>query len=62
MNEETTKSHPVKKFVKKHKVAIAVTVTALTCLTLNRLALRQHDNFLKERGLYDEFYTPDAEF
>ena len=48
-----------KKFVSDHKVAIAITGTALTCLALNRLALRSHDNFLKEHDLYDEFYLPE---
>lgn len=49
-----------KNFVKKHRVAIAVVVTAATCLTINRYALKQHDAFLKEKGLFDEFYTPEA--
>lgn len=47
-----------RKFVADHKVAIAVTATALTCLALNKVALRDHDNFLKEHDLYDEFYFP----
>lgn len=46
-----------KNFVEKHKVAIAVTGTAVTCLYLNRLALQQHNDFLKENGLYDAFYA-----
>lgn len=50
-------SNPVKKFVKKHKVAISVTVTASICLALNRLALRDHNDFLKENNLYDAFYA-----
>lgn len=51
------KIREVKKFVEKHKVAIAVVSTAGSCLYLNRLALKQHDEFLKERDLYDEFYN-----
>ena len=46
-----------KRFVDVHKVAIAVTVTAVVCQTVNNMALRGHDNFLREKGLYDEFYT-----
>lgn len=46
-------------FVERHKVAIAVTGTAASCLYLNRVALKQHDDFLKEKGLYEEFYNPD---
>lgn len=47
------------KFVEDHKVGIAVTATALVCLKLNRIALRQHDNFLKEHDLYDAFYVAE---
>lgn len=52
-----TKNRAVK-FAEDHKVGIAVTATAAVCVALNRLALKDHDNFLKEKGLYDEFYTP----
>lgn len=52
---------PVKKFVVKHKTAIAVIGTAVTCLAINRLALKQHDDFLMKKGLYDEYYTPEDE-
>lgn len=45
-----------KKFVADHKVAITATVTASICLTLNTIALKGHNEFLKEKGLYDEFY------
>lgn len=58
--EETT-VNPVMKFVRRHKTAIAVTATATICLALNRIALKQHDEFLKEHDLYDEFYTPEDE-
>lgn len=46
-----------RKFVRDHKVAIAVTATAVTCIAINRMALKQHDDFLREHGLYDEFYA-----
>lgn len=59
MNKLRTNYRNFKKFVAKHKVAIAVTATAGSCLYLNRVALRQHDDFLKEKGLYEEFYNPD---
>jgi len=48
-----------KKFIADHKVAIAITGTAASCLYLNRVALRQHDDFLKEHDLYDEFYNAE---
>lgn len=50
-----------KNFVKKHRVAIAVVTTAIACGAINRLALKQHDDFLKEKGLYEEFYTSPEE-
>jgi hypothetical protein len=46
-------------FVSRHKVAIAVTATASACLAIHRVSLRQHDEFLKEKGLLEEFYTPE---
>ena len=46
-------------FVKKHetKILAAATVTSVALAALMRLGLVQHDNFLKEKGLYDEFYS-----
>lgn len=48
----------IKTFVRRHKVAITVVATSVVWYSINRLALKQHDDFLKERGLFDEFYTP----
>lgn len=48
------------KFVKDHKVAIAVTATAATCLVVHRMALKDQMNFLKEKGLWEEFVNPEA--
>jgi hypothetical protein len=50
-----------KNFVKKHRVAIAITGTSAAWFAINRFALNQHDEFLKEKGLYEEFYTPEDE-
>lgn len=61
MNNLKQKARSTKNFVKKHRVAIAVTATVTTMVALNRKALQQHDEFLKEKGLYEEFYTPEAE-
>lgn len=60
---ETIKKAAVstKKFVYKHRVAITATVTTAICLKLNQMALADHDNFLKEEGLYEKFYTPSDE-
>lgn len=58
---DTLKSVPsrVKNFVGRHKVGVAIISTAGICLVLNRTALRQHDEFLAEKGLLDEFYSPE---
>lgn len=50
-----------KNFVRRHKMPIAVASTAATCLYLNNIALKQHEDFLKEKGLYDEFYHRDED-
>jgi len=50
-----------KRFVSAHRVAIAVTATTAVCVALNQMALRSHNDFLKEKNLYDEYYTPDAD-
>jgi len=47
--------------VQRHKVAITVVVTSIAWITMNRLALKQHNDFLKENGLYDAFYAPTEE-
>ena len=46
--------------LKRHKVVIAVTATAAICFAINRMAIKQHNEFLKEHDLYEEFYTPEA--
>jgi len=52
------KTNRFKDFVEKHKVAITVVATSTVWYGINRLALKQHDEFLKEHDLYDKFYTP----
>lgn len=51
------KLNSLKNVVAANKVGIAVTVTAVTCMTVARLALKQHNDFLKEKGLTEEFYS-----
>lgn len=43
---------------KGHILGTALVITT-TAVALQRVGLRQHDDFLKERGLYDEFYVTD---
>lgn len=48
-----------KNFVADHKVGIAITVTALAGLALNKRTANVYDEFLKEHDLYDAFWTID---
>lgn len=62
MNESTTKTNPLTKAVaavRKHerKILIATTVTSTTAAILMRTGIAQHNAFLKEHGLYDQFYA-----
>lgn len=50
-----------KKFVSDHRVAIAVIITTAVCVKLNRVALQQHNDFLKEHDLYETYYTPEED-
>lgn len=56
MNPIKKAASATKKFVVDHKVAVAVVVTASAALAINRIALKEHNNFLKAEGLYDKFY------
>lgn len=48
-----------KKFVANHKVAIAVVITTIVCVKINRTAIVQHNDFLKEHNLYEAFYATE---
>lgn len=51
-----------KNFVRRHKTAIAVTATAAICYTVHAAAIKQHNEFLAEHGLLEEFYTPENSY
>ena len=55
------KKNSVKKFWADHKTKIltATTVISIAGAALMKVGLNQHDNFLKEHDLYDEFYNPE---
>lgn len=55
MNEKLTS---LRNFVVKHKTAIAVTATAVACLAVNQIVVKEHNEFLKKHDLFDEYYTP----
>lgn len=59
METPETRTSRIKNFVAKHKVAITVIATSTVWYGINRVALKQHDEFLRERGLLDEYYTPE---
>lgn len=46
-----------KKFVTDHKVAITIVTTTAVVLAIERIGFKQHDDFLREHGLYEEFYA-----
>jgi hypothetical protein len=51
-----------KNFVVRHKTVVAVAVTATVLTAINRKALNEHDEFLKEHGLFEEYYTPEDSY
>lgn len=67
MSENTApKQNPVRTFVnvvKKHerKILITTTVLSTTAAVLMRSGLAQHNAFLKEHGLYEQFYAVTEE-
>lgn len=57
---EKTKTS-AKKFVAEHKFLVYNAAAAVTLLVvLQHKGLKQHDDFLKEHGLYEQFYNPEA--
>lgn len=46
-----------KNFVSKHRVAIAVTLTAVLAVKLQMRTAREFNEFLKEHNLFDEYYA-----
>ena len=60
MNHVKNAVRSTKNFVANHKSAFAFVVGASIGIALNKTALREHDAFLKEHGLYEEFYLPEG--
>lgn len=46
-----------KNFVLKHRVAVAVTLTSLVWLSLQRNVAKDFNQFLKDHDLFDEYYS-----
>jgi hypothetical protein len=49
----------VKRFVRKHETAISVIITTTVVVAILNRSHREIDRFLIEKGLFDEFYTPE---
>lgn len=50
-----------KKFVSDHRVAIAIVGTTAVMLKVNKLALKDHEDFMDAHGILDLYYTPSEE-
>lgn len=61
MNPVKKAAVSTKDFVVRHKTAVAVAATATVLTIINQKAIGQHNEFLKEHGLYDEFYFAPEE-
>jgi hypothetical protein len=46
---------------KKTVILGTIAVVATTAVAIQRYAINQHNQFLKEKDLYDEFYTLNEE-
>lgn len=61
MNHIEKATASAKNFVVRHKTKLAVAATATVCYAIHKSALDQHNEFLKEHGLYEQFYTPEED-
>lgn len=52
---------PVKKFVVRNQTKILVTVAAVSTAVavVQQLGVNQHNDFLRKKGLYEEFYQQE---
>jgi hypothetical protein len=61
MNESTKQSPvtTVKNFVVKHerKILVTLTVASTGAALVMRTGIKQHNEFLKEHGLFEQFYA-----
>lgn len=46
-----------RKFIEDHKVAIAVIVTTLVAVKVNKIALKDHEDFMEKHGILELYYT-----
>lgn len=62
MNAVKQTAVSTKNFVVRHKTAVAVATTITVMTIINRKSLEQHNEFLKEHGLYEAFHTPENSY
>ena len=57
------KTKAFKRIVRRYKTRALVTSTviSLTVVAIQQRGIKQHNAFLKDKGLYDEYYTSDVE-
>lgn len=48
-----------KEFVENHQFACGMVVASAVLIPINRMALKEHDNFLRDNDLYEKFYRPE---
>lgn len=58
-NTMEEKFESVKKFIQRHKVAIAITTTATAFMVLQYKTAQHWNNFLIEEGLFDKYYSEE---
>lgn len=47
---------PTIKFVRRHRVAIAVVATTTVCAYLHQSTVKEWNGFLEDKDLYNEYY------
>jgi hypothetical protein len=45
----------------KTKIVTVVAATAVAVIAVQRAGLNQHNEFLREKGLFDEYYAPETD-
>jgi hypothetical protein len=48
-----------KQFVVRNKATLVVAGAAFAVIALQQVGIKQHNEFLREKGLFDEFYAPE---
>jgi hypothetical protein len=57
----TSYLNTAKNYVADHKLDILTAAAVITVFAAMKTGLNQHDQFLKDHGLYEEFYKSDDE-